>query len=89
MPLANWQGQFGTDGSFQWEVVPLWKNAFNQTNFTGTLDQQNLQLTTAAENNDVPSPRAIATMQVQYNLAGSAPSGTGGSSAGGSGQTNP
>ncbi|MBU6430364.1 MAG: hypothetical protein KGR26_15215, partial [Cyanobacteria bacterium REEB65] len=54
-PLANNKGAVGEPGLFTFEVVPLWKNAFNQTNFTGSLAAGNLQLTAAAENNSVPS----------------------------------
>ena len=83
--LLNPGGALGTQGVWEWEAIPLWKNAFNQTNFTGTLDGGNLAITQAAENNDVPSPRANVVMNVQYNLASSAQSGPVGGGGGGGG----
>ena len=81
--LLNPGGGLGTQGVWEWEAIPLWKNAFNQTNFTGT--PGNLAITQAAEKNDVPSPRANVVMNVQYNMASSAQSGGLGGSGGGAG----
>lgn len=76
------------NGSYEFQVVPLWKNAFDQTNFT-TDSSGNFELTKAAENNDVPSPRTIVTFTVQYNLAGTGTTGSGGAGGGTGGQSNP